>query len=158
MTAPHNADSHRSSPPIERHRRVKSSHRVRRKDICLVTSNLYRYCGRTRQQGREEDLVLNDDIRTCGWLPWRVACSSVAGARGGGGETVPEVKLLFRDSWLASLVGLDIVWEKITPVVVRHVVNVGLGSLRNALFFNRADIVGFSVVIPGKNLLYQFPF
>ena len=43
-------------------------------------------------------------------------------------------------------------------MVVGHVVDIGLGSLWNTLFSDWADIVGFSIVIPGKNLLCQFPF
>ena len=62
------------------------------------------------------------------------------------------MELLLCDSWLTSLVGLDIVWEEITPVVVRHIVDIGLGSLRDTLFFYRANVMGFSVIIPGKNL------
>lgn len=62
------------------------------------------------------------------------------------------MELLLCDSGLPGLVGLDVVWEEITPVVVRHVVDIGLGSLRDTLFFDRANVMGFSVIIPGKNL------
>lgn len=137
---------------------MKWSNRIRRQYICLVASNLYCYCRRTRKQRREEDLVLNDDIRTRGWLPRRIACSSVAGTGSGGGKAIPEVELLFCDSWLTGLVRLDVVREEIAPVVVGHVINIGLGALWNTLFLDWADIVGFAVVIPGKNLLCQSPF
>lgn len=137
---------------------MKGSNRVRRKNICLVTSNLHRHCRRAGKQRREEDFVLDDDIRTRGWLPRSIPCGSVAGTRSGGREAIPEVELLFRDLRLTGLVGLDVVGKKITPVVVWHVIDVGLGSLRNTLFFNGADVVRFSVIIPGKNLLCQFPF
>ena len=137
---------------------MKRSNRIRRQYICLVASNLYCHCRRTRKQRREEDFVLNDDIRTRRWLPRRVACSSVAGTGRGGRETVPEVELLFCDPWLTGLVRLDVIREEITPVVVRHVIDIGFGALWNTLFLDWADIVGFAVVIPGKNLLCQFPF
>lgn len=158
FATPHDTNRHSSSPPIERHRRMKSSNSIRRKDICLITSNLYRHCRRAREQRCEENLVLHNDIGTCGWLPRSVSRSAVAGARRGWGETVPEVELLFRDAWPAGFVGLDVIGKKITPVVVGHVIDVGLGSLRNPLFFDGTDIVRFAVVIPGKNLLCQFPF
>ena len=62
------------------------------------------------------------------------------------------MELLFCDAGLPCLVGLDVVWEEITPVVVRQVVDIGLGSLRDTLFSDRSNVMGFSVVIPGKNL------
>ena len=65
---------------------------------------------------------------------------------------------LFLDARLAGLVGLDVVREEIAPVIVGHVVHVGLRTGGDAVFFDGADVVGFSVVIPGKNLLCQFPF
>lgn len=158
LTTPHDANRHRSSPSIEWHRRVERSNRVRRKDICFVAPNLHCHCGRARKQRCEEDFVLNNDIWARGWLPRRVSCSTVARARGGRRETVPEMELLFSDTWLAGLVGLDIVGEEIAPVIVGHVVHVCLRALGNTLFFDRADVMGLSVVIPGKNLLCQSPF
>ena len=107
----HNADLDRSRPPVERHGRMKRPNRIRREDISLVTSNLHRDCRRAGKQRGEEDLILYDDIRTRGWLPGSVSCGSVAGTGGGGGETIPEVELLFRDSRLAGLVGLYVVRE-----------------------------------------------
>ena len=68
------------------------------------------------------------------------------------------MEFLFCDPWPTSLVRLDIVRKEIAPVVVGHVINVGFGLLWNTLFLDWADVVGFSVVIPGKNLLCQFPF
>ena len=100
---------------------------------------------------------MHDNIGTCGGLPGRVSGGAVAGTGTGGGETVPEVKLLLLDARLAGLVGLDVVGEEIAPVVVGHVVYVGLGTGGDAVFFDGADVVGFAVVIPGKNLLCQFP-
>lgn len=157
IAAPDNANFHRSSPRIEWYGRMKGSDRIRRKDISLITSNLHRHCRRAGEQRREEDLVLNNDIRTCGWLPRRVPGSAVAGPGGGGGETVPEVDLLFCDGCLAGLVCLDVVGEEIAPVVVGHVVYVCLRAVWDTLFFDGANVVGFAVVIPGKNLLCQFP-
>lgn len=154
---PHNAHLYSSGPSIERHRRMECSNRIRRKDVCLVASNLHRHCRGARKQCREEDLVLNDNIRTRGWLPRSIPCSAVAGTRSGRGETVPEVELLFRDAWLAGLVGLDVVREEVAPVIVGHVVHVFLRALGNTLFSDWANIVGLSIVIPGKNLLCQFP-
>ena len=136
---------------------MERSNRVRRKDICFVTSNLHRHCRRAREQRCEEDLVLDDDVWACGRLPWRVSCSAVAGARGGRRETVPEVELLFSEAWLTGLVGLYVVGEEIAPVIMGHIVYVSLRALGNALLFDGADVVGLSVVIPGKNLLCQFP-
>lgn len=137
---------------------MKRSNRIRRKDIGLVTSNLHCHCGRACKQRREEDLVLDDDIRTRRWLPRSIARGSVVRTGGGGRESIPEVELLFRDARLAGLVGLDVVGKKVTPVIVRHIVHVSLRPLGDTLFFDGADIMGFSVVIPGKNLLCQFPF
>ena len=131
---------------------MKHSDRMRRKDISLITPNLHRHCRRAGEQRREENLVLNDDVGTCRRLPRRVSCSAVAGPGGGGGETVPEVELLFRDGCLAGFIGLDVVGEKIAPVVVGHVVHVCLRALRDTLFFDGTDIVRLAVVIPGKNL------
>ena len=105
IAASHNAHRHSSSPPIEWHRRMKGSNRVRRKNICLVASNLHRHCRRAGKQRREEDFVLNDNIRTRGWLPRSIPCGSVAGTRGGGREAIPEVEPLFRNSRLTGLVG-----------------------------------------------------
>lgn len=136
---------------------MERSNRIRRKDIGLIAPNLHRHYRRALKQRREEDLVLNNDIGTCRWLPWGVSCSAVTGAGGSGGETVPEVELLLCDVWLASLIDLNVVREKIAPVIVGHVVHVGLRAIRDTLFFDRADIVGLSVVIPGNNLLCQFP-
>ena len=42
-------------------------------------------------------------------------------------------------------------------MVVWHVIDVGLSSLWNTLFSNGTDVVRFSVIIPGKNLLRQSP-
>ena len=120
---------------------MKRSDRIRRENVSLVTSNLHCHCRRAGKQRREEDLILYDDVRTRRWLPGSVSSGSIAGTGGGGGETIPEVELLFCDSWLAGLVGLYVVREEITPVVMRHVVNVVLGSLWNTLFFYGADIV-----------------
>ena len=131
---------------------MKRPHHIRRKNIRLIAANLYRHCRWARQQRCEEDFVLNNDVGTCGWLPRSVSRGAVAGSCGGGREAVPEVELLFFDSRLAGFVGLDVVGEEIAPVVVRHVVDVGLGALGDTLFSDRADVVGFSVVIPGKNL------
>lgn len=86
-----------------------------------------------------------------------MSCSAIARAGGSGGETVPKVELLFCDMWLAGLIGLDVVREEIAPVIMGHVVHVGLRAIRDALFFDGADIVRFSVVIPGNNLLCQSP-
>ena len=158
MATPYNANLDRSGPPVDRHRRMKRSHRIRRQNVRLVTSDLHRHRRRAREEGREEDLILNHDVGTCGWFPRRISCSAVAGARGGGGETVPEMELLLCDAWLAGFVGLDVVGEKITPVVVGHVIDIALRAMRDTLFSDRADIVGLSVVIPGKNLLCQSPF
>lgn len=131
---------------------MERSDRIRRKDIGLIASNLHCHCRRALKQRREEDLVLNDDIGTCRWLPWGVSGSAVAGAGGSGGETVPEVELLLCDLWLAGLIGLDVVREEIAPVIMGHVVHIGLRAIRDALFFDGADIVTLSVIIPGKNL------
>lgn len=90
---------------------MKRSNRIRRENVSLVTSNLHRYCRGAGKQRREEDLILYDDIWTRGWLPGSISCGSVAGTGGGGGETIPEVELLFCDSWLAGLVGLYVVRE-----------------------------------------------
>ncbi len=62
------------------------------------------------------------------------------------------MELLFRDAGLAGLVGLDVVGEEIAPVVVGHVGHVTLGAVGDPLFLDGADVVGFAVVIPGKNL------
>ena len=131
---------------------MKRSHRIRRKNVCLITSNLHRHCRGAGKQRREEDFVLNDYVRTRGRLPRRVPCSAIAGARSGGGETVPEVEFLFLDPWLAGLVGLDVVREEIAPVIVGHVVHVLLRALGDAMFSDWTDVVGLSVIIPGKNL------
>ena len=152
IAAPHNANFHRASSPIEWYRRMERANRVRRKDICLITSNLHRHSRGARQKRCEEDLVLYDDIGTRGWLPRRVSCSAVTGSGSGGRETVPEVQLLFSDAWLTGLVGLDIVREEITPVIVGHVVHVALRAVGDPRLSNGTNVVGFSIVIPGKNL------
>ena len=90
-------------------------------------------------------------------LPGGVSGGAVAGAGAGGRETVPEVEFLLLDAWLARLVGFDVVGEEIAPVIVGHVIHVGLRTRGYAVFFDGADVVGFPVVIPGKNLLCQFP-
>lgn len=105
---------------------MERSDRMWGQDIGLVVSNLHGHGRRARQQRCEEDLILYDDIGTCGWLPGRVSGGAVAGAGGGGRETVPEVEFLLLDAWLARLVGLDIVREEITPVIVGHIIHVGL--------------------------------
>ena len=73
---------------------MERSHCVRRQNVCLVASDLHRYSRRAGEQGREEDLVLHDDVGTRGRLPGRVSCGAVAGACGCGGQTVPELELL----------------------------------------------------------------
>ena len=67
------------------------------------------------------------------------------------------MEFFFLDAGLARFVGFDVVGEEIAPVIVGHVVDVGLRTGGYAVFFDGADVVGFSVVIPGKNLLCQFP-
>ena len=52
---------------------------------------------------------------------------------------------------------MDVVGEEIAPVIVWHVIHVRFRALRDTLFLDGADVMGFSVVIPGKNLLRQFP-
>ncbi len=131
---------------------MKRSHRVRGQNIRLVASDLHRHGRGTREQRGEEDLVLHHHVGTRGRLPRGVSGRAVAGARGGGGEPIPEVELLFRDAGLAGLVGLDVVGEEIAPVVVGHVGYVALGAVGDPVFFDGADVVGFAVVIPGKNL------
>ena len=105
---------------------MERSDRMGGQDIGLIASDLHGHCCRAGEQCREEDLVLNDDIGTCGWLPGRVSGGAVAGAGGGGRETVPKVELLLLDAWLARLVGFDVVGEEIAPVIVGHVIHVGL--------------------------------
>ena len=131
---------------------MKRSNCIRGKNVGLVTSNLHRHCRRTREQRSEKDLVLNNNIGTGRWLPRRVSCCAVAGARGGGGETVPEVEFFFLDALLAGLVRVNVVGEEVAPVIVGHVIHVTLCAIGDALFFDGADVVGFAVVIPGKNL------
>ena len=131
---------------------MKRSDRIRRKDISLITSNLHRHCRRAGEQRGEENLVLNDDIGTCGWLPRRIPCGAVAGPGGCWGETVPEVELLFCDGCLAGFVCLDVVGEEIAPMVMGHVVHICLRAVWDTFFFDGTNVVGFAVVIPGKNL------
>lgn len=131
---------------------MKRPKSIRWKDTCLITPSLYRDRRRTRKQRCEEDLILNDKIGTCGQLPTRALCSVVAGARGHGEGIVPEMECLFCDAGLARLVGLDVVREEVTLVIMGHIVHVGMCAIENTLFVDRADIVAFSVIIPGKNL------
>ena len=98
-----------------------------------------------------------DYVGTRGRLPWRVAGCAVAGTGRGGRESVPEVQFFLLDAGLAGFVGLDVVGEEVAPVVVRHVGYVALGVGGDAGFADGAYVVGFTVVIPGKNLLCQFP-
>ena len=42
-------------------------------------------------------------------------------------------------------------------MTVWTVIHLRFRALRDTLFLDGADVMGFSVVIPGKNLLRQFP-
>lgn len=52
----------------------------------------------------------------------------------------------------AGLVGGDVLREEIAPVVVGVVLDVAVCVCRDAWRSDRADVVGFAVVVPGEDL------
>ncbi len=54
---------------------------------------------------------------------------------------------------ISAFVRVDVVWQKIAPVVVRHAFDVSLRTVRDSRpSTDRADVVGFAVVVPSENL------
>lgn len=112
----------------------------------------------TADEDGEEDFILRDERGVVdglvgvngGAVPRRAA----GGAGVGGVEAVPEDELLGFDGGggrVAALVGVDVVGEDVAPVVVRHVVDVALGAVRDA-GPDGADVVRFAVIVPGDDL------
>ena len=53
---------------------------------------------------------------------------------------------------VAIFVSVDVVGENLAPTIVLHVGDVSFGAGRERLGVERADVVGFTIVVPGEDL------
>ena len=118
------------------------------------TANGYNNRGGRLKEHINEDAVLGYLSRRDDDLSARNgAVGSAVLASGHGVRSVVDDDLLVLGSHgLAVLVCGDVLREEITPVVVRVVVDVAVRVCNNAGRSDGADVVGFSIVVPGNDL------
>ena len=107
------------------------------------------------QQHIDENLLLanlRDGRNLCD--AGHAAVGAAVGAGRGRVRAVVVDNLLSRGvGGFAVFVGGDVLGEKVAPVVVRVVVDVAIGVGGDARGADGADVVGFTVVVPGDDLL-----
>jgi hypothetical protein len=142
--------------PVEWHSEEINSRRRCLDRRWWVAPDLYRHVRGGGDDRVDKDLVLGDDCGIQGWLiVWIVACGTSRGTGFGWIDSVPEDEFVLRNigqAGVAALVRVDVVRENGAPRVVWHVVDVALGTRGDTPRSDGANVVRFTVVIPGDDL------
>lgn len=146
----HNRERHCSRLAVERLGPVVEALDPRIRNGGIGT-DLDQHRGIRGEQRTEEDFVLDDGVRVEGGLSLGrvVADNAAGGSAGGGGEAIPVLHLVAGDVEGVALVFGDVVGEEVTQALVRHIVDVDVGTGGNLrVRVDRADVVGFSKIVP----------
>lgn len=149
-TASYHGNCYWSRSTIERSGPVEQTC-CRLKYIRGIGANLDLHLRGAIQCSCEENLVLDDRVGVDRSLVRGVAGGAISWTCSCGWETIPE--LYFLAAWaLLILIRRNIVWEKITPVLVGHAVDVLMSSRWDSGIHDWANVVRFAVIIPGEYL------
>lgn len=121
-----------------------------------VVADLHGDIGRSA----DDDVEVNSIERTVGGrvsvcLPASITGGSTIAAGAGRVRTMGVDDFFLGDGkggGVPIFIGVDVVWENLTPAIVGHVGDIGLGLGGDRTAVERADVVGFAKVVPGEDL------